>query len=179
MITAVAHVTINDRQLVSACRRAAFRGMDLASRILLREYKTRLGTGNRSGAAPSLPGEPPKRGTGSGIRALRVVPDRINMRLSLVVYPQGRHLLFLGAGTRPYRIRARGDKLLKIWFRPIPFRGPTREEIRQLGLKRIGSRWYYFRREVRHPGVRQRPWIMPGFFAARGAMVAALRSARP
>lgn len=179
MIYGNAHVKINDRLFVNACESAAMKGMTRAASILQREYKTRLSRGNRLGTSPSFPGEPPKRGTGAGIRAIQIQPDFPRKRINIVVRPEGRHLLYLGAGTRPFVIRARGDKLLKIWWRPTPYRTPTKQEIDRIGLKKISGRWYYFRRTVRHPGVKQRPWIMPGFFATRRRMIQALRSARP
>jgi hypothetical protein len=171
------------KELHLRCKLSLRGGLAAAGKVLHQFYYNMLGQSNAGGESPSMPGEAPRLGTGRGRNA---IVSRLNGdEYTLTLRPQGGHLAALDAGTRAHTIRARG-KLLRIWFRPKPFRQPTASEIKDIGL-RIGNdgRWYYYRKEVRHPGTTEAsgpgggavgpsPWIRQGFERARAMMQAAL-----
>ncbi len=123
--------------------------------------------GNEHGTRPSRPGEPPRAGTGFGRKNIIHEHDR-NIPASRVgVMKNAIYMAWLDLGIRPRRIRAK-KRFLRIPWRPPEggTREPTEQEKKEIGLSlarlpgRRGKQWVYYRRQVRHPGVKPRPWIV-------------------
>jgi hypothetical protein len=111
---------------------------------------------------PSAPGQPPRLRTGFGRENIvfGFNGDKRNPATRVGVRKNGLYMYWLEVGFRrkSTTIRAKSGRKLK-----IPFRGtPTADEIKKIGLKKIGGAWFYFRRQVTLPpvSVAARPWLL-------------------
>jgi len=112
--------------------------------------------------SPSHPGESPRLRTGFGRESIvfGFNGDQKNPATRVGVRENGIYMYWLEIGFRrkAMTIRGKGGKKLM-----IPWHGePTPDEIKRIGLKKIGGGWFYFRRKVVIPAgsTEARPWML-------------------
>lgn len=161
-------ITWRGEQFKAIVRRATSNGLRRTAVVFHSDCRRAVNLSNQRGRAPSTEGQPPRKRTGFGQQNI-VWEHNDNAKQPAVrvgVTKNARYMFALELGTKPHIIRPKHAKILR-----IPWLGkgnPSKEEIKRIGLRKMaadgkGNRWFYFRKQVKHPGTRPRPWLLSTF----------------
>jgi hypothetical protein len=177
-------LTINDQQFNQALKGATAEGLIRAGLYLHNRCRLAVNKSNPRNSEtgqyddPSSPGSPPKSRTGFGRDnvVFEFNDDTERPAVRVGVRQNAIYMYFLEIGVSPFVIKPSGDWLRIPWSGEIEkenrvlTRGPNKGKTKVFyfgvkGEKRIplvkqGGEYVYFRKQINHPGIAPRPWLV-------------------
>lgn len=173
-------VRMTHGQFLDRAAKTQYRRLLKAAAVLQRDWKRRLAASNRKGEEPSLPGESPRRSQFGWLQANVKIAGNDKDRVRVGIGRAAWYGVVLENGTGPYDIRARAGRKLMIPIR----RKLSEQEAKQIGAKRIvdprdgQKKWVIFRDRVKHPGIKPRPWLEPGYRAMLPTLIRIIKGGK-